>query len=68
MIVQLETDPETGDLLLPLAEDLLAQVGWKIGDTLTFTSNADGSITLSRKKDESLHSTTPDLARPLPTS
>lgn len=49
-IVDLEEDPETGDLVMPLPEDLLASMGWQIGDTLTWdVSVEDGVATLSRR-------------------
>jgi hypothetical protein len=47
--VHLEEDPETGDLLLPFPPDLLEQLGWSEGDTLTWTVNLGGGIVLSKK-------------------
>ena len=46
--VTVEEDPETGDLLLPFPDDLLATQGWKEGDTLEWTDNADGSWTIQK--------------------
>jgi bifunctional DNA-binding transcriptional regulator/antitoxin component of YhaV-PrlF toxin-antitoxin module len=46
-----EEDPETGELLLPFSDELLEQVGWKIGDTIEWIDNKDGTWTM-RKKDE----------------
>lgn len=34
--VSLETDPETGDLMLPLNDEMLAATGWQLGDTLVW--------------------------------
>ena len=34
--VQVEEDPETGDLVLPLPEEMLSRLGWKIGDDLNW--------------------------------
>lgn len=49
-IVDLEEDPETGDLVMPLPLGLLASMGWQIGDTLTWdVSVEDGVATLSRQ-------------------
>jgi hypothetical protein len=48
MIVKLEQD-ENGDLILPLGDGLLEKVGWKIGDTIVWTDNGDGSWTMSKK-------------------
>ena len=45
----LEEDPDTGDLLLPFPPDVLGQLGWREGDTLTWTVKTNGSIILSKK-------------------
>ena len=47
--VHLEEDPNTGDLLLPFPPDMLEQLGWAEGDTLTWTVKTNGSIILSKK-------------------
>jgi len=47
--VTLIEDPETGELILPFPEGMCDEMGWEIGDTLTWTSNEDGSFTLSKK-------------------
>jgi len=49
MQVTLEQD-ENGDLILPLPEELLKEVGWKTDDVLTWTDNEDGTYTLSKKE------------------
>ncbi len=36
-------DPETGEIVLPLPEDLMVNQGWKEGDTLEWIEDADGS-------------------------
>ena len=38
----------SGDLVIELPEDLLADLGWKTGDTLSFDIKADRSIVLSK--------------------
>lgn len=48
MIIKLEQD-DNGDLILPLTDEILASVGWKIGDTIVWTDNGDGSWTMSKK-------------------
>ena len=48
MIVKLEQD-ENGDLILPLSDKLLQSVGWKIGDTVVWKDNEDGSWSMSKK-------------------
>jgi hypothetical protein len=50
-IINLEEDPETGDLILPLNDDILEDAGWKTGDTIEWIDNKDGSWTM-RKKEE----------------
>jgi len=48
----IEEDPETGDLMLPFTEEILSTLGWKEGDTLTWTVKTNGSIILSKKENE----------------
>ena len=47
-IIELDEDPVTGELILPLPDDLLAEVGWNTGDTINFADNKDGSWTMSK--------------------
>jgi hypothetical protein len=49
--IVVEEDPETGELMLPFSDEMLADVGWKEGDILEWIDNKNGSWTL-RKKDE----------------
>jgi hypothetical protein len=49
MIVTLETD-ENGDLILPLGDEIFADLGWQIGDTVEWIDNEDGSWTLRKKE------------------
>ena len=46
-----EADDGSGDLVLPLPEDLLEGAGWKEGDTLSWIDNKDGTWTLAKKED-----------------
>lgn len=46
--IELEEDPDTGDLLLPLPQELLDIEGWKEGDTLDWVDNKDGSWTIQK--------------------
>ena len=46
LMVQL--DEETGEHMLEFPVDLMAKVGWEIGDSITWTDNKDGSFTLSK--------------------
>jgi len=48
--VQIEEDKDTGELVLPLPVDLLAQMGWSEGTDLFWIDNNNGSFTLTNKK------------------
>ena len=50
--VTLEEDPETGDLILPLPQELLDLEVWIEGDTLDWTTNKDGSIIIQKVKND----------------
>jgi hypothetical protein len=50
--ITLEEDTETGDLILPLPEDLMQSTGWDIGDTIEWIDNKNGTWTM-RKTDGS---------------
>lgn len=41
-------DKETGDLLLPIPPQLLAQLGWREGDEIEFAIGEDGKYILKR--------------------
>lgn len=43
-----EADDGSGDLVLPLPEDLLEGAGWKEGDTLKWTDLGNGSWSLTK--------------------
>ncbi len=49
--VKLEQD-ENGDLILPLDEEMCKELGWKIGDTVLWSDNGDGSYTLTKKEEK----------------
>lgn len=56
-IITVEEDSETGDLILPLPEDMLNEVGWKPGDILIWTDLKNGSWSLTKKDTENeIHS------------
>ena len=46
--VIVQEDPETGDLILPLPQELLDKVGWKDGDDLEWKQTTDGAWLLSK--------------------
>lgn len=37
------------DLVLPLPDELLADLGWKEGDVLVWSVNDNGTVTLTKK-------------------
>lgn len=48
-ILEVKEDPDTGDSILEFPPEVLKQVGWKEGDTISWKDNDDGSWTLSKK-------------------
>lgn len=46
--VTIEEDPVTGDLILPIPQELMDQVGWSVNDQLHWQQNADKSFTLTK--------------------
>ena len=55
--ITLEEDPETGDLIMPLTDEILESAGWKEGDNLEWIDNHNGTWSL-RKLDETSTDTT----------
>lgn len=47
-IVTVEEDPETGDLVMPIPQEALDANKWRIGDTLTWSIDDEGTATLVR--------------------
>jgi hypothetical protein len=52
-VATLQEDPETGDLILPLPEDVMKSQGFEIGDILKWKDNKDGSFSITKKASES---------------
>ena len=49
-IVELEEDPETGDIVMPLPAEALESNGWRIGDELTWgIDERTRQVTLTKK-------------------
>jgi len=46
--IELEEDPETGDLILQLNDDILEGTGWQTGDSIEWIDNKDGSWTMKK--------------------
>ena len=52
MLVQLIEDPEDSEqLMLPISDEMMTKLGWKLGDLLTWTLKTNGSIILSKEED-----------------
>jgi hypothetical protein len=49
-IIELERDSKTGDVILPLSDAQLKELGWEIGDTLEWIDNKNGTWTIQLKK------------------
>ena len=45
-----EADDGSGDLVLPLPQELLDLQGWKEGDELDWTDNGDGTWSMTKAK------------------
>jgi hypothetical protein len=43
-----QEDPDSGDLLLPIPQPLLDQMGWKEGDELLFDIDDTGAIIIRK--------------------
>lgn len=57
-VITVEEDPDTGELVIPFPDDLLAEAGWSPGDTLEWTVTEDdgngnwvSTLTLKQKAD-----------------
>ena len=46
--INVEEDPETGELILPLNDEILEETGWKTGDSIDWIDNKDGSWTMKK--------------------
>ena len=51
-IATLQEDPETGDMILPLPDDLMESQGFEVGDVLKWKDNKDGSFSITKKASE----------------
>jgi phosphatidylserine decarboxylase len=60
LVVNLEKDPETGELILPIPADLLSQMGWIEGTELFWIDNEDGTYSLKEKKNGTSEEQRPD--------
>jgi hypothetical protein len=67
MIVQLEQDPVTGELILPIPTDLLSQMGWIEGTELFWIDNENGTYSLKEKKNGTSEEQRPNSTDPVST-
>ena len=51
-VATLQEDPKTGDLILPLPDEVMASNGFEIGDILKWKDNKDGSFIITKKASE----------------
>jgi len=49
-VTVVEDDQDPDQLLLDLGTELCEQLGWRVGDTLDWTDNGDGSWTLTKQQ------------------
>ena len=47
-----EADDGSGDLVLPLTDEIMASAGWQIGDTLEWIDNKNGTWSIKKKENE----------------
>ena len=45
-----QEDPKTGDLLLPIPQQVLDSLGWGEGDDVDFDIGTDGKIYIKKKQ------------------
>ena len=50
--VTIVEDPETGDLIMPLPDEIWYQLGLSIGDSLTWTVTTNGTVILTKKEND----------------
>lgn len=51
-IVNIEQDPDTGELILPLSNELMQAAGFSIGDTVQWVDNENGSWSIIKVPQE----------------
>jgi len=59
--VEVTTDPDTGELMLPFPPDLLSQMGWSEGTDLSWIDNENGSFTIKKKEEPAVVDTDQDV-------
>jgi hypothetical protein len=51
-VATLQEDPDTGDLILPLPDEVMESNGFEIGDVLQWKDNKDGTFSFAKKASE----------------
>lgn len=51
MIIKPYEDPETGDLIIDIPNELIEELGWEVGDTIVYEPHEDGSIIVRKQND-----------------
>ena len=46
--LKVDADPQSGDLYLQLTDELMDEMGWTVGDNLTWIDNKDGTWSLKK--------------------
>jgi hypothetical protein len=44
-----QEDPDTGDLIIPIPEPILKQMGWKEGDEISIDFDQEGKLFLKKQ-------------------
>lgn len=47
-----QEDPQTGDLFFEFPDEMMNELGWKIGDTLTWKEKDNGSWILTNENNK----------------
>jgi hypothetical protein len=47
-VITLQADPDTGDLVIPLTQEILQQSGFDVGDVLTWAETEPGVFRVSK--------------------
>ena len=51
-LAKIEYDENTDEYILPLGEEVCDGLGWKVGDSLDWKDNGDGTYTITKVKQE----------------
>jgi hypothetical protein len=54
--VALAEDPDTGELIMPIPQEIMDELGWQIDDALVLDTDENGFLTLAKKAEDSMDS------------